>query len=128
MQTYPDDEDGQVLLGLTARGVDLSVPRSIEFALAAPNEDAAHRIASAVETAGYEVDIYYDEGEPDDDGVIDPADEEFGPSWTVYAMVQMVPEYDRLISIQSELDVLVAPLGGVMDGWGTTVDPTETNG
>jgi hypothetical protein len=68
--------------------------------------------------AGYDAEIEYDEGEPDEDGQIDPDDEEFGPAWDVYAKVEMVPEYDEIMRIQAELDRLAGPLGGKSDGWG----------
>ena len=51
-----------------------------------------------------------------------PDDEEFGPSWIVYANVQMIPEYGEIVRIQTELDQLARPLGGHSDGWGVMLD------
>ena len=79
---FPGDADGDALARIAADGVDLSCPRVIEFAVAAPDEEAAQKIAAALTDTSYQVQIYYDEG-----GHVDPADEEFGLSWRVCAEV-----------------------------------------
>lgn len=117
MTTYPDDADGAVLADLAAQGVDMTQPLTIEFPVAVPNEASAKNAASAMTKAGYDAQIEYDEGEPDFDTDTDDA-EEFGPSWTVYANVQMIPEYNEIMRIQAELDQITRPLGGKSDGWG----------
>jgi hypothetical protein len=122
MTTYPDDADGAVLARLAAQGVDMARPLSIEFAVAAPDEAAANAIDEALTGAGYETQVEYDEGEPDEDGEIDVDDEEFGPSWTVYANVTMVPQYEEIVRIQADLDRLAGPHGGNSDGWGVMLD------
>ncbi|MCA9162660.1 MAG: ribonuclease E inhibitor RraB [Pirellulaceae bacterium] len=122
MTTYPDDADGAVLASLAAHGVDMSAPLVIEFAVAAPDEASAHSIGQALAEAGYDAEVEYDEGEPDEDGMLDEEDEEFGPSWTVYVDIEMVPEYDELMRIQAELDRIARPLGGNSDGWGVTLN------
>ncbi len=125
MTDYPDDADGAVLAELAALGVDMSQPLLVEFAVAVPDEAAAQKTSEALEKAGYEAQIVYDEGEPDEDGEIDPDDEEFGPSWTVYANVTMVPEYEKIVQIQAELDQLARPFGGHADGWGVMLGDNE---
>jgi hypothetical protein len=120
MTTYPDDADGSVLTDLAAHGVDMTKPLQIEFAVAAPDEDAATAIADALSKAGYDGHAEFDEGEPDADE--DDDDDEFSPSWTVYASVTMVPEYDEIIRIQEELDRLAEPFDGYIDGWGVMLD------
>ena len=117
MATYPDDADGAVLADLAAQGVDMTQPLAIEFPVAVPDEPSAKNAAAAMTKAGYESQIEYDEGEPDFDPETDDA-EEFGPSWTVYANVQMIPEYNEIMRIQAELDQIARPLGGKSDGWG----------
>lgn len=117
MTTYPDDADGAVLAGLAAEGVDMTRPLLIEFPVAVPDEASATRTAAAMTEAGYESEVEYDEGEPDFDPEVDDADE-FGPAWSVYAYVKMIPEYDEIIRIQEELDQIARPFGGRSDGWG----------
>lgn len=122
MTTYPDDADGAVLADLAAQGVDMSQPLLIEFLVAVPDEASANKALQVMVKAGYDAHIEYDEGEPDDEGEMDPDDEEFGPSWTVFANVRMIPEYQEIIRIQAELDRLARPFGGSSDGWGVTLD------
>ena len=132
MTNYPDDADGAVLADLAARGVDMSSPLLIEFAVAAPDEGSANAIAKAMRAAGYDTEICFDEGEleeedldedaPDEDDELDPDDEEFGPSWTVFANVSMIPEYDEIMRIQADLDRIAGPHGGQADGWGTLLE------
>ena len=117
MTTYPDDADGAVLADLAAMGVDMTRPLLIEFPVAVPDEASANSTATAMTEAGYDPHVEYDEGEPDFDPEVDDADE-FGPAWTVYANVRMIPEYDEIVRIQAELDQIARPFGGKSDGWG----------
>jgi hypothetical protein len=122
MAKYPDDEDGAVLADLEARGIDMSRPLTIEFAIAAPSEASAIQCLEAVTQGGYDSYIEFDEGEPDDDGLIEPDDEEFGPSWTIFVNIRMVPDYDDIVRVQADLDRLAAAFGGRSDGWGVMID------
>lgn len=122
MARYPDDADGAALAALAAEGVDMSQPLSIEFAVAAPDETSAQAIGDALAKAGYAAEIDFDEGEPDEDGKVDPDDEEFGPAWTVFATIKMVPEYQRIVEIQADLDRLARVHGGQADGWGAMLE------
>lgn len=117
MTTYPDDDDGAVLAHLAGLGVDMSQPHLIEFPVAVSDEASAENSVKAMVKAGYNSRIEYDEGEPDYDPEFDDEDE-FGPSWTVYADVQMILEYNEIIRIQAELDQIAQPFGGKSDGWG----------
>jgi regulator of RNase E activity RraB len=121
MSKYPDDADGSVLADLEASGIDMSAPLQFEFPVAVPDEESAEKTYAAMVAAGYDSVIEFDEGEPDEDGEIDPDDDEFGPCWTVYANVVMVPNYDELIRIQADLDRIAEPFGGASDGWGALV-------
>ena len=122
MTTYPDDEDGTVLANLADMGVDMSQTLQFEFAVAVPDEASADKTLKAMTNAGYDSQIEFDEGEPDEDGEIDPDDEEYGPSWTVYAYVPMVPDYNEIVRIQADLDQIARPFGGRSDGWGVMLD------
>lgn len=121
MTDYPDDEDGAVLASLASHGIDMSQPLQIEFQVAVADEASANKVLQAMTEAGYQSEIFYDEGEPDYDPEVDD-EEEFGPSWTVSANVHMVPEYNEIMRIQGELDRLARPLGGNSDGWGVMFD------
>jgi hypothetical protein len=122
MSIYPNDDDGAVLADLAAQGIDMSQPLLLDFQVHAPDQAAADAIGKALRQAGYDIEVVYDEGEPDEDGDIDPEDEEFGPSWTVYVNREMVPEYHEIMRIQADLDRLARPHGGKSDGWGAMLD------
>jgi hypothetical protein len=121
MTKYPNDADGAALTGLAAKGVDMTQLRLIGFAVAVPDEMTANVVAKALVRENYRVEIVFDEGEPDETGRI-PQEGEFSPSWTVYAKVTIVPEYSRIIDMQTALDRICCPLGGKSDGWGTMID------
>ena len=93
----------------------------IEFPVAVPDEASAENCLKAMTKAGYDSRIEYDEGEPDYDPEVDDEDE-FGPSWTVYADVRLIPEYNEIMRIQTELDRIAGPFGGKSDGWGVMLD------
>lgn len=130
MTTYPDDADGSVLADLAALGIDMTQPMDIEFPVAAPDEEAANAIASALIAAGYDAHVEYDDGEPEGENEEDEEDEEdddFVPGWDVYVSTRMVPDYDEIIRIQADLSRLANPLGGMSDGWGVMLDSDMEN-
>lgn len=114
-----DREDAELLAEMAADGIDLSRPLAIEFMVAAPDDPAATAIARAIRRAGHVADIVHDAGEPDAGGDVALDDPEYGPSWTVYVSVTMVPTPAALAAMQRELDDIARPLGGYSDGWGT---------
>ena len=122
MTDYPNDDDGNVLADLAAQGVDMTQPLDIEFPVSAPDEASANAIEKALIDAGYECIVEYDDGELDEDDETDEDDEEFGPMWTVYVSVEMIPDYDEIIRIQADLDRLSGPSGGICDGWGVILE------
>lgn len=121
MTTYPNDADGAALARLAVRGVDMTKPRLMDFAVAVPDEIVGNEVAKALRQRDYEVEVAYDEGEPDATGHI-PDSGEFAPSWTVYVEITIVPEYSRIVQIQTELERIAGPLGGKSDGWETVSD------
>ncbi len=122
MTDYPNDDDGNVLADLAAQGVDMTQPLDIEFPVSAPDEASANSIEKALIDAGYECIVEYDDGELDEDDETAEDDEEFGPMWTVYVSVEMIPDYDEIIRIQADLDRLSGPSGGICDGWGVMLE------
>ena len=122
MTDYPNDDDGNVLADLAAQGVDMTQPLDIEFPVSAPDEASANAIEKALIDAGYECLVEYDDGELDEDDETAEDEEEFGPMWTVYVSVEMIPDYDEIIRIQADLDRLSGPTGGICDGWGVMLE------
>lgn len=140
MTTFPDDDDGALLKSLADAGVDLSTPLEIEFHIAVPDEESGKKVAAAVQAGGYPCELVFDEGEPedgeteeggeshqdedlsdDDPSDDDPRDDEFGPMWTVCVTVEMIPEHQRIVDIQVELEGFSKPHGGGSDGWGVLI-------
>ena len=124
MSQYPDDADGDALARIAADGVDMSQPLTLDFAIHAPSEEAARAIADSLSRKGFETSVDFDEGEEHDTSNPEEV-EEFGPSWSVYAVISMVPSYDDLIRVQAELQEISEPHGGYPDGWGAMVDPAN---
>ena len=117
MNKYPSDPDGEALARVASLGFDMTKPLKIEFAMSAPGEEAADAIRDCLVRRGFDAWSEFDEGEPHDETNPDEV-REFGPSWTVYVGVVMVPDYDDVVRIQSELDQISKPRGGYSDGWG----------
>ena len=112
--TFPNDADGRALAAIAASGMDMTTPISIEFAIGVPDENTGKAVLDAVSAYGYQTELYYDEGEPD---YQEGDAEEFGPSWTVYAVAQMQPTYENVVSHQAKINKLVSKLGGNCDAW-----------
>ncbi|MGK0265388.1 MAG: hypothetical protein ACI8UD_004051 [Planctomycetota bacterium] len=135
MTTFPDDDDGAVLTSLVEAGFDLGKPLEIEFHVAVPDEESGKKVAAAVTAGGYTCELVFDEGEPEDgeaeesgeshqdeclseDGA---SDDEFVPMWRVCVMVEMLPEHQRIVDIQVELESFSKPHGGGSHGWGVLI-------
>ncbi len=118
MAYFPDDDDGRVLQDMAASGIDLSKPRAIDFMIDVKSESAGKRLTEDLARKGYSVQLEYDPGEPDFESGVDD-EEDFGPSWTVYATVTIVPEYDELIARQKALNEIATRHGAKCDSWGT---------
>ena len=112
--SFPTDEDGRALARIAASGINMSEPLPMEFAIESHNDITSQSISEALTCNGYSPDVYFDEGEP---GFAKGDEGQFGPSWTVYVTVITVPSYDNVIRIQKELNAIVVPLGGLVDGW-----------
>ena len=79
-------------------------PMLIDFHIAAENEMSCNRIFKALKVLGGSAKF-----DQDDETL----------EWTVTFSKSMVPDYEDLIRLQDELNVLAKPLGGYSDGWGT---------
>lgn len=112
--THPNDADSQALANIADSGVDMSKPIPISFAIAVPNDDVGKAVYAVVAQNGYQAELYFDEGEPD---YVLGDDEEFAPSWTVFAIRVAELSYDNVVQIQKNIDQLVSGLGGNCDGW-----------
>jgi regulator of RNase E activity RraB len=108
----PNDADGDTMRRVIAGGSDISRPMKIDFHIAAPNEEAAEKIASVVKQRGFEMDSYYDR----DRGGL-----------TCSCSRTMILSHSGLLHVQEELSELSGPHGGHTDGWGTFGNKEEAN-
>ena len=106
--SFPADADGEVLYRLALKGIDLSQKRKIEFYCYASSRDTAAEIAEDLATYGYDPRIAID----DDDGASET-------TISVYAEINMLPDYELLIIEQKRLDVILKRYGTRCDGWGS---------
>lgn len=111
--SYPDDADGDVLRAMAESGVDMAQPLTIEFVIDAPSEQHAKAIEKDLAAAGHPAVADYEDG-----------DEEEGidPGWVVSVELQMVPDYQRIIDLQDELNRIASAHDGQVDGWGAMVE------
>ena len=101
---FPDDETGDVLRQMAEQGVDLSVPRNIDFTLVFPDEESALQFA-AIFKAEYPVTI--DNSEVDEDC-----------PWDVVVVNHIAPDHAAITAFEARLQQEAERFGGRTDGWG----------
>jgi hypothetical protein len=111
--SYPDDADGDVLSAMAESGVDMTQPLTIEFVIDAPGEQNAMDIEKDLIAAGHPAVADFEDGDPE---------EGIDPGWVVSVELQMVPDYQRIMDLQEELNRFAGAHGGQVDGWGAMVD------
>lgn len=98
--------DGQVINQLKEAGSNLSKEHPVEFFIYAPSQGAAEVISRAIAKDGFISKLEKS------------ADNE---SWLVYAVKNIVPSEDKMISIRNKFEKIVADVGGEYGGWGTPI-------
>lgn len=111
MNDFPNDDDGDVLRSLQSKGVDLSLPRQIEYYCYAENESVAMKISEMIGGLGYKCDVFYD----------DEADSE-NKAYSVYCARNMIPSYYEIVKAQDELNGVLSSFNTRCDGWATMTD------
>lgn len=102
---FPDDDNGKMLAAMAESGIDLSKALDVDFFLVF--EDQRDAESAAEELAQSEL-----EGEMELH-----LNDELG-KWELIVCVNMVPEYDAIVSQELELNTFAAEFGGATDGWG----------
>jgi regulator of ribonuclease activity B len=102
---HPNDDNGDVLRKLEAKGDSLTLPRDIDFAVVFRGEDAARRFGEHFRAQGYKVSF-------------DRAETEPGFPWDVIVVRHMVPSYQAIGDFEAALQEVADTLGGHNDGWG----------
>jgi drug/metabolite transporter (DMT)-like permease len=100
---YPDDADGDALRRIASDGNDMRRPMPIDYHVAASTSAAAEAIREAARGIGYSTKVV----------------EEVG-GFTVWCTREMLATHDGVLACQAELHRIARPLGGHIDGWGTS--------
>jgi hypothetical protein len=105
------DEDGDALVidKLRASGANLALPLPVDFYLYFSNEAAANKVASAMRSDGYLVDV-----EPPSRDV---------PEWACLGHKTMLVDLSSIQLARARLTVLAKESNGEYDGWEAPVRP-----
>jgi hypothetical protein len=104
-EDIPDGVDGDVLRRMRRNEDSLTQPRSIDFSVVFPTEQAAIAFCEAI--AEYQVELCYQES-----GVRKER------PWDVTVARVMVPDHEAIISMEEWIAGYAGPLDGHNDGWG----------
>jgi len=102
---FPDDENGNVLRRLAARGIDLVSPRVMDFEHCFPDRASAVRFYEAIQGTVLEARI------------IQPDTEE-GSGCEVQCRQRMIPTHSAITETEERLAAVARRFGGYPDGWG----------
>jgi len=103
--TFPDDENGDVLRRMQESGDDLTIAREIDFSVVFPSEDAAIAFAVHLLRNGQKVSLA--EPKTDDD-----------LPWEVTVHPRFVPTHAAITAYEELLARDAAEFNGRNDGWG----------
>lgn len=104
MQTFPNDENGDVLRRMQATGDHLDQPRDIDFNHVFQKEEEAQQFSDAIRRLGYEKVSY--------------KFWEMKEVWDACVVVFMVPSHAEITRIEQKFDAVAREFFGRADGWG----------
>jgi len=107
---FPDDENGNVLRRLAARGVDLGSPRVMDFEHRFPDQASAVGFYEAIQETVLEARI------------IQP-DTEDGSGWEAQCRQRMIRTQSAITDTEQRLTAVAGRFGGYPDGSGTLSKP-----
>jgi regulator of RNase E activity RraB len=110
---YPDDDNGDVLRRMEARGDDLTKPRNIDFAVVFADANSAEQFAEHFRASGYEVSVEEDTEDNRDF------------PWDVVVVQHMAPSYEAITNFEDLLQSVADRWGGHNDGWGCFSQPRK---
>lgn len=102
--TFQDDVSGNVLRRMKEGGFDFARVHPIEFYAIFPDEDRARRAAGTFRGESLNAQVSIRE-----DG-----------AWHLLVSKVMYATHSGIDDFEQNLESLVGPLGGVLDGWGVT--------
>jgi hypothetical protein len=102
---HPDDDNGDVLRRMEAKGDSLTLPRNLDFTVVFQNEQSAKQFAEHFRKRGYSVSVEFYETSP-----------EF--PWDVVVVKYMIPSHQEIADFEKLLQEVADTSGGHNDGWG----------
>jgi hypothetical protein len=102
---HPNDENGDVLRRMEAKGDNLTQHRNIDFTVVFSQENAAKQFAKHFHDRGDGVSI-------ENSGTV----KEF--PWDVVVVNYMIPSHQEIGNFEVSLQEVAGGLGGHNDGWG----------
>jgi hypothetical protein len=108
MIELPDDENGDVLRRMIARGDDLNRPRIVDFTQIFPTEAAARAFAAKAEAEGLFALVEMTETTED-------------LPWDVVVEHALAPDHAAITALERRLAEMAEGFGGRADGWGCEV-------
>ncbi len=105
LMELPDDDNGKMLAAMAEAGMDLSLPTDIDFFLVFEGQrDAETALEDLVNS--------------DLEGEVELLFNEETAKWELIVSINMVPEYDAIITQESTLNGFAEEFDGISDGWG----------
>jgi hypothetical protein len=107
----PDDDNGDVLRRMVAKGDDLTRLRNIDFSVVFADESSAYEFAEHFRSLGYEVSVkggYPKQGFP----------------WDVLVVRNMAASHEGITNFENLLQSAADRWGGRNDGWGCFSGPS----
>ena len=102
--TFHEDVSSIVLRRMMEGGFDFARVHPIEFYAVFPEQDRAQRAAQNFRGETINTQVF-----PREDG-----------NWNLQISKVMYATFDGIGDFEQDLEYLVEPLGGVLDGWGVT--------
>jgi hypothetical protein len=103
--SFPNDDDGEVLYRLAVDGVDLSCKRELQFYCYVKDRATADAIVEDLASYGYKASVFVSD------------DEQQVESVSVYASIIMLPKYELVVLEQQRLSLILERYGTACDGW-----------
>lgn len=106
----PDDENGDVLRRMVAKGDDLTRPRNIDFSVLFAEQSSAENFAEHFRSLGYTVSVKGEYPNPDF-------------PWDVCVVRHMPPSHESITDFEKLLQSVADGWNGHNDGWGCFSGP-----
>ena len=108
MNSFPNDETGQVLAEMHNAGVDLTQIHQVIFFQLFEQKNQAEKMVAHLANNAPEMKVVL-------------IADEMPNVWDVNCTVNMIPDYDAILAQEAEFEKLAEKFNGYNDGWGIEV-------